>query len=93
MGNRRAKATQNSKVLICGASGLGLEVAKNLTLAGFAVAIQDHHNVAESDLGSNFFLGRDSVGKNKANAVLPELLQQLNPLVDTTAMGNSPERS
>ena len=79
------KRLQNSKVLICGASGLGLEVAKNLTLAGFAVAIQDHHNVAESDLGSNFFLGRDSVGKNKANAVLPNL-QQLNPLVDTTAM-------
>ena len=79
------KRLQSSKVLICGANALGLEVAKNLTLAGFSVAIQDNDIVEERDLGANYFITAETLGRNKAQAVLPNL-KELNPLVETSAV-------
>jgi ubiquitin-like 1-activating enzyme E1 A len=79
------KRLQSSEILICGANALGLEVAKNLTLAGFNVSIQDSRIVVEEDLGANYFLSITDVGRNRAQAVVPNLAE-LNPLVEITAV-------
>ena len=52
------------KVAIVGARGLGVETAKNLILAGPAqVDIYDPTTVRVEDLGSNFYLKEEHVGK------------------------------
>lgn len=52
------------KVLIVGMRGLGVECAKNLILAGPAsVAIYDLTIVSINDLGANFYLKEEHVGK------------------------------
>jgi|EP00945_MAST-04E_sp_MAST-4E-sp1_P001943 ubiquitin-like 1-activating enzyme E1 A len=79
------KRLQNSRVLICGFKGLGAEVAKNLSLAGFSISVLDAEQVQPVDLGANFFLSSDDVGKNRAEAALPRL-KELNPLVQMEAL-------
>lgn len=68
------------KVFIHGITGLGLEVAKNLILAGpKLVSLYDDHVVTINDLGSNFYAKESHVGKvTRAQASLPEL-KDLNP--------------
>lgn len=61
------------------------EVAKNLVLAGVgSITIVDHETVTDDDLGAQFFLSRDNVGQNRAQAALGEL-QKLNPRVNLVA--------
>lgn len=54
---------QNTRVLICGLSGLHVEVVKNIVLAGMNVVIQDSGDVRVQDLAYNFFVLSDEVGK------------------------------
>lgn len=70
------------KVLIIGSRGLGVETAKNLILAGPAsVDIHDPTTVAVEDLGSNFYLKQEDVGKTtRAEASITQL-KELNPYV------------
>ena len=50
-------------VLIVGARGLGVEIAKNLALAGPAsVTLYDPHLVTWGDLSSNFYCRPENVG-------------------------------
>lgn len=52
------------KVLIVGLRGLGVETAKNLILAGpHSVALYDPHHVKVEDLGANFYLKDEHIGK------------------------------
>jgi len=52
------------RVLIVGMRGLGVETAKNLILAGpGSVDIHDPEHVAIEDLGANFYLREEHVGK------------------------------
>ena len=69
-------------VLIIGMRGLGVEVAKNLILAGpRSVVIFDDEITKINDLGANFYLEESHVGKvSRAEAVLAKL-QELNPYV------------
>ena len=70
------KLAANS-VLISGMGGLGVEIAKNVILAGVkSVTIQDTKNAEINDLASNFYLTEKSIGKNRAI----ESLQQLSSL-------------
>jgi len=71
------------RVLIVGLRGVGVEVAKNLILAGpGGVTLVDDHLTEMRDLGSNFFLRKEHVGKKaRAQACVGEL-QALNRLVD-----------
>ena len=55
---------QNSKVLVCGLSGLHIEVVKNLVLAGMNITIQDSENVKIKDLAHNYFVSSSDVGLN-----------------------------
>lgn len=69
-------------VLIIGCRGLGVETAKNLTLAGPAsVTIFDPNQVSFGDLSSNFYCREEDVGKvSRAEASISKL-QELNPYV------------
>mmetsp|Transcript_100648 Transcript_100648/g.285194 ORF Transcript_100648/g.285194 Transcript_100648/m.285194 type:complete len:1034 (-) Transcript_100648:329-3430(-) len=73
------------KVLISGLRGLGVEVAKNLILAGpAAVLLHDDTLVEMRDLGSNFYLSEDDVGKRPRAQACFAQLAQLNPYVNVS---------
>jgi ubiquitin-activating enzyme E1 len=69
-------------VVIVGIRGLGVEVAKNLILAGpKSVSLYDPDPVQLKDLGANFYCEDKHVDKNtRAEACLPKLAE-LNPHV------------
>ncbi|CAJ1970665.1 unnamed protein product [Sphenostylis stenocarpa] len=67
-----------SSVLVSGMQGLGVEIAKNLILAGVkSVTLHDEGNVELWDLSSNFVFSDNDVGKNRAVASVSKL-QELN---------------
>lgn len=63
------------KVFIAGCRGLGVEVAKNLILAGPAIVdIMDTQPVQWGDLSANFYLSEQDVGKTtRAEASIGKL--------------------
>ncbi|CEG74689.1 hypothetical protein RMATCC62417_09858 [Rhizopus microsporus] len=70
-----------ASILIIGICALSNEVCKNLALAGVAsITLLDHEEVKEEDLGAQFFLDEDDIGKNRAEASVSSL-QALNPRV------------
>ncbi|CDW74150.1 ubiquitin-activating enzyme e1 family protein [Stylonychia lemnae] len=69
-------------VLIVGCRGLGVEIAKNLILAGPAsVTIYDPNLVQWGDLASNFYCREEHVGKVSRVEASISKLQELNPYV------------
>ena len=69
-----------------GSSGVtgvvGVEALKNLVLPGIGgFAIVDPATVEEADLGVNFFLEQESLGKSRAQETC-RLLKELNPDVE-----------
>ena len=70
------------KVLIVGMRGLGVETAKNIILSGSnLVDIYDPTIVKINDLGSNFYLNKEDVNKNKRDEASLTNLSKLNPYV------------
>ncbi|QCE00933.1 ubiquitin-activating enzyme E1 [Vigna unguiculata] len=70
-----------SSVLVSGMKGLGVEIAKNLILAGVkSVTLHDEGDVELWDLSSNFVFSENDVGKNRAVASVSKL-QELNNAV------------
>ena len=68
------------KVLIVGMRGLGVEVAKNIILSGaHLVHIHDSSIAKINDLGSNFYLSSDDVGKKPRDEACLKNLSSLNP--------------
>lgn len=63
-----------------GVSGVvGVETLKNLVLPGIGgFSIVDPATVTEADLGVNFFLEEESLGKSRAEETC-RLLRELNP--------------
>lgn len=54
-----------ASILIIGICALSNEICKNLALAGVAsITLLDHEEVKEEDLGAQFFLSEDDIGKN-----------------------------
>ena len=65
-----------ASILILGMGGVGTETAKNLVLAGPGrVVIHDDAVVTPADLGVSFLLTADHVGKKRAEASLPGLVE------------------
>lgn len=61
---------------------MGAEIGKNIILAGVkSVMFLDHRNVSQLDFTSNFFVPRDQLGHNRAEASRTRA-QALNPMVD-----------
>ncbi|KAL8677898.1 MAG: hypothetical protein Q9186_005709 [Xanthomendoza sp. 1 TL-2023] len=76
------QALEDARVLLFngGSPGVvGVEILKNLILPGIgSYTIVDDNIVAENDLGINFFLTDDSLGKSRAHETC-KYLNELNP--------------
>ena len=80
-GVKAQEKLRSAQILLIGMKALATEVAKNLVLAGIgSLTVIDHQNVTENDLCSQFLLSRGDIGKNRAQAALPQILR-LNPRV------------
>ncbi|KAL5974963.1 E1 ubiquitin-activating protein [Asimina triloba] len=74
-----------SNVLVSGLRGLGVEIAKNLVLAGVrSVTLHDEGAVELWDLSSNFYFSENDVGKNRALACVHNLQELNNSVVIST---------
>jgi len=82
-GHEAQQKMQQSNVLLIGLGGLGVEVAKNVILAGVkSVTLFDATVVATADLGSQFYLTEADVGKATRAQASHHKLQELNSYVD-----------
>ncbi|KAH0792565.1 Ubiquitin-like modifier-activating enzyme 1 [Histomonas meleagridis] len=85
LGIEAMKRMSNSSVLISGMGGLGVEIAKNVILAGIKnVTIHDTEKTTMEDLASQFYLTEEDIGQNRAMASLSKLIQ-LNEYVSVSA--------
>jgi ubiquitin-activating enzyme E1 len=79
LGHEAMKRMGSSNVLIVGLRGLGVEIAKNIALAGVkSLTLYDPKPAAISDLSSQFFLHPEDVGKPRAKVTVPRV-SELNP--------------
>lgn len=79
LGHEAMKRMGSSNVLIVGLRGLGVEIAKNIALAGVkSLTLFDPTQAAISDLSSQFFLHPEDVGKPRATVTVPRV-SELNP--------------
>jgi len=84
MGHEAQQRLMVSDVLIVGMSGLGVEVAKNVVLAGVkSVTLYDPTPVTSYDLGGNFYLTSADIGKSRAECCRKQL-SELNQYVPIT---------
>ncbi|CAF4856887.1 unnamed protein product [Rotaria sp. Silwood1] len=68
-----------SHVLISGMRGLGVEIAKNIILAGVkSVTVQDSNTVDYADLSSQYYFNESDIGKNRAEVVHHKLAELNN---------------
>ncbi|MCJ1314243.1 hypothetical protein MMC25_007923 [Agyrium rufum] len=76
LGHEAMKRMSSSHVLIAGMRGLGVEIAKNIALAGVkSLTLYDPAQVAISDLSSQFFLRPEDVGKPRAEVTAPRVAE------------------
>lgn len=79
LGHEAMKRMGSSNILIVGLRGLGIEIAKNIALAGVkSLSLYDPKPAQLSDLSSQFFLHPDDVGKSRAAVSVPRV-SELNP--------------
>ncbi|KAI9639631.1 putative ubiquitin activating enzyme [Dioszegia hungarica] len=89
LGHEAMKKMAASNVLIVGMKGLGVEIAKNVALAGVkSVTIYDPSPVEIADLGTQFFLRKADVGKSRASVTAPRL-SELNSYVPINVLEGS----
>ncbi|KAG0095152.1 NEDD8-activating enzyme E1 regulatory subunit [Podila epicladia] len=71
-------ALESAHILLVNATAVGCEILKNLVLPGIGqYTVVDQATVTLSDIGSNFFLDKDSLGKSRAQQAC-DLLGELN---------------
>ncbi|KAK4696125.1 ubiquitin-activating enzyme E1, partial [Lecanoromycetidae sp. Uapishka_2] len=76
LGHEAMKRMSSSHILIAGLRGLGVEIAKNIALAGVkSLTLFDPEPAAMSDLSSQFFLHPDDVGKPRASVTIPRVAE------------------
>ncbi|KAI8989381.1 ubiquitin-activating emzyme E1 [Pilobolus umbonatus] len=81
LGHEAMKKMAIAHVLIVGMKGLGVEIAKNVILAGVkSVTIWDPSPVEISDLSAQFYLTEADIGQPRAKVTQPRLAE-LNPYV------------
>jgi ubiquitin-activating enzyme E1 len=79
LGHEAMKRMGLSDVLIVGLRGLGVEIAKNIALAGVkSLTLYDPKPATVSDLSAQFFLHPNDVGKPRASVTVPRV-SELNP--------------
>ncbi|KAL8287622.1 hypothetical protein RQP46_003480 [Phenoliferia psychrophenolica] len=76
LGHEAMKRMATSHVLVIGLSGLGVEIAKNVCLAGVkSVTLSDPTLVTIPDLGTQFFLRESDLGMRRDLATRPRLAE------------------
>eukprot|EP00168_Porphyra_purpurea_P020171 TRINITY_DN838_c0_g1_i1.p1 TRINITY_DN838_c0_g1~~TRINITY_DN838_c0_g1_i1.p1 ORF type:complete len:660 (-),score=300.28 TRINITY_DN838_c0_g1_i1:553-2532(-) len=88
LGHEAQRRMASSSVLLVGVDGVGVEIAKNLILAGLkSVTLFDPTPATTADLAAQFYLTPDHVaaGTARAAASLP-LLESLNPYVSVSLL-------
>ena len=79
LGHEAMKRMGSSHVLVVGMRGLGVEIAKNIALAGVkSLTLYDPKPAKLEDLSSQFFLHPEDVGKPRAEVTAPRVAE-LNP--------------
>ena len=79
LGHEAMKRMGQSHVLVAGLRGLGVEIAKNIALAGVkSLTLYDPKPAALADLSSQFLLRPEDVGKPRASVTVPRV-SELNP--------------
>ncbi|XP_051822587.1 ubiquitin-like modifier-activating enzyme 6 [Antechinus flavipes] len=87
LGDSAMQKMARSHVFLSGMGGLGVEIAKNVVLAGIkALTIHDTKQCQAWDLGTNFFICEDDVinRRTRAEAVIHHVAE-LNPYVHVTS--------
>ncbi|XP_057309540.1 ubiquitin-like modifier-activating enzyme 6 isoform X2 [Hydractinia symbiolongicarpus] len=84
LGDGAMQELAKAHVLIVGLGGVGVEVAKNVILAGVkSVSLFDNNAVKLEDLGTQFFLRQEDISNNLTRAVACcKRLHELNPYVN-----------
>jgi amyloid beta precursor protein binding protein 1 len=78
-------------VCLLNATAVGSEVLKNIVLPGFGqFSIVDGKNVTPQDLGVNFYITKEGIGKNRAE-VVSQIIAELNPEVQGSFLASDPE--
>ncbi|KAJ3614297.1 hypothetical protein NHX12_017871 [Muraenolepis orangiensis] len=83
LGDSAMQKMAQSSVFLSGIGGLGIEIAKNIVLAGVkTVTLHDTKQCEVWDLGTNFFIRQDDVfnQRKRVEAVFPRVVE-LNPYV------------
>ncbi|XP_029287138.1 ubiquitin-like modifier-activating enzyme 6 [Cottoperca gobio] len=83
LGDSAMHQMAQSSVFLSGMGGLGIEIAKNIVLAGVkAVTLHDTKQCETLDLGTNFFIRKEDVlsQRRRVEAVCPRVAE-LNPYV------------
>ncbi|KAG8667136.1 E1 ubiquitin-activating protein [Fusarium poae] len=76
LGHEAMKRMGASNVLIVGLKGLGVEIAKNIALAGVkSLTLYDPAPVQIADLSSQFFLTPSDVGKPRDEVTVPRVVE------------------
>lgn len=76
LGHEAMKQMLESNVLILGLRGLGVEIAKNVALAGVkSITLYDPAPVAVEDLSTQFFLRQEDIGRPRAAATATRLAE------------------
>ena len=74
LGHEAMQRMSNSHILVAGLRGLGVEIAKNIALAGVkSLTLFDPEPAELSNLSSQFFLHPEDVGKPRAEVTAPRL--------------------
>ena len=77
------------KILIYGIRGLGIEISKNIILAGpKKVTIFDNNLITIKDLCSNFYISEEDIGQRRDEVSLKKL-KELNPAVECNFLKDS----
>ncbi|KAI8913608.1 hypothetical protein EDD86DRAFT_201034 [Gorgonomyces haynaldii] len=88
LGHEAMQKMSASNVLIVGCKGLGVEIAKNVVLAGVkSVTLHDPTPVELRDLSTQFYLTEQDIGK-RTDQVTSAKLQDLNAYVPVTVLEN-----
>jgi ubiquitin-activating enzyme E1 len=76
LGAEAMQRMMRSSVLIIGVNGLGVEIAKNVVLAGVkSVTLHDDAPTQIADLGTQFFLRESDIGQPRAAVTVPRLAE------------------
>ncbi|RLP64329.1 hypothetical protein L150_03073 [Candida albicans Ca529L] len=93
LGKEAMLKMQNANVLIIGLNGLGIEIAKNIALAGVkSLSLYDPKPVSITDLSTQFFLSESEIGQPR-DVASREKLAELNSYVPINVVDNIDEET